>query len=105
MRFLVYQKSCVMSLEDCDVIVQCNNHFLVLLPETTSDNVPRLIERLRRKVQTDVGVDINVGMATLPEDGLTYEGLIDKANLEMMAEQEKFTAVEMSAIPIEKLKN
>jgi len=93
------------ALEDCDVIVQCNNHFLVLLPETTSDNVPRLIERLRRKVQTDVGVDINVGMATLPEDGLTYEGLIDKANLAMVAEQEKFTAVEISPIQIEKMKN
>jgi GGDEF domain-containing protein len=93
------------ALEDCDVIVQSNNHFLILLPETTAENAPKLIERLRRKVQADVGLGINVGMAVLPDDGLTYEGLIEKATLEMIADQEKYPSVELRRIPSEKLKN
>jgi GGDEF domain-containing protein len=93
------------SMEDCDVIVQQNNHFLIVLPETSPEDMPRLIERLRRKVQDGVGVELKVGTATLPKDGLTFEGLIDKATLEMMEDKEKIPAIELSQIPSEKIKN
>jgi GGDEF domain-containing protein len=75
------------SLEDSDVIVQRNDHFLIVLPETIPDSIPRLIERLRRKIRDDVGVQIKVGTAVLSKDGMTFEGLIEKATQEMIADQ------------------
>lgn len=70
-------------LEDCDVVVQSNNHFLIALPETTVEDLPRLVERLRQAVSSQVGVDLRIGTASLPEDGYTYEGLLEKVTDEM----------------------
>ena len=70
-------------LEDCDIVVQTNNHFLVVLPETKPDDLPGLIERLRKQVADQVGVELKFGTASLPQDGFTFEGLVDKATLEM----------------------
>lgn len=70
-------------LEDCDIVVQTNNHFLVVLPETKPDDLPGLIERLRKQVADQVGVELKFGTASLPQDGFTFEGLLEKANLEM----------------------
>lgn len=70
-------------LEDCDIVVQTNNHFLVALPETKPDDLPGLIERIRKQVADQVGVDLIVGTASLPQDGFTFEGLLDKAVMEM----------------------
>ena len=72
-------------LEDCDIVVQTNDHFLIVLPETKPDDIPGLIERLRKQVTDQVGVELIVGTASLPQDGFTFEGLLDKANLEMQA--------------------
>jgi GGDEF domain-containing protein len=76
-------KSLCNKLEDCDIVVQTNNHFLVVLPETTPDDLPGLIERLRKQVTDEVGVAIKVGTASLPQDSFTFEGLLNKATLEM----------------------
>ena len=70
-------------LEDCDIVVQTNNHFLVVLPETKPDDLPGMIDRLRKQVADQVGVEIIIGTASFPQDGFTLEGLLDKANLEM----------------------
>jgi len=70
-------------LEDCDIIVQRNHHFLVLLPETSPEDLPRVIGRLREQVSQQVGVDLKIGMAILPNDGFTLEGLIELATAEM----------------------
>ena len=70
-------------LEDCDIVVQNNDHFLAVLPETKPEVLPRLIDRLRQQVADQVGVDLIIGTASLPQDGFTFEGLLEKATLEM----------------------
>jgi GGDEF domain-containing protein len=75
-------------LEDCDIVVQTNSHFLVVLPETKPEDLPGLMERLRKQVADQVGVDLKFGTASIPEDGFTFEGLLDKATLEMQASLE-----------------
>lgn len=70
-------------LEDCDTIVQNNGHFLVLLPETTPADLPALIERLRQQASDQLGIAIDIGAASLPQDGFTLEGLVEKATREM----------------------
>jgi GGDEF domain-containing protein len=74
-------------LEDCDTIVQNNEHFLVLLPETTPEDLPGLIERLRRQTADQVGVELKIGAASLPQDGYTLEGLIDQATRGIKTDQ------------------
>jgi GGDEF domain-containing protein len=81
-------------LEDCDIVVQNNNHFLVVLPETKPDDLPGLIDRLRKQVADQVGVELKIGTASLPQDGFTFEGLLDKANLEMEASMESKLSIE-----------
>ncbi len=87
-------KSLCEKLEDCDTVVQSNDHFLVLLPETKPDDLPALVERLRKQVIDEVGVTLNVGSASLPQDGFTLEGLLDKANLEMQEIAESKVLIE-----------
>ena len=70
-------------LEDCDIVVQTNNHFLVVLPETKPEDLPGLIERLQKQIAEQVGVEIKVGTASLPQDSFTLEGLLDKATMEL----------------------
>jgi hypothetical protein len=66
-------------LEDCDTIVQNNGHFLVLLPETMPADLPGLIDRLRQQVSDQLGIELNIGAAFLPQDSYTLEGLVAKA--------------------------
>ena len=70
-------------LEDYNIIAKHDDHFLVLMPEATPDKLPHLIHWLRRTVARQVGVTIQIGTASLPEDALTYESLVDKAVQEM----------------------
>jgi hypothetical protein len=39
----------------CSMIAQSNDHFIVLLPEVTPEELPGLIARLRRAVSEQVG--------------------------------------------------
>jgi GGDEF domain-containing protein len=72
-------------LEDCSVIVQGKDHFLVALPETKPEEVPIIIERLRRQVTEKIGIILVIGIALFPKDGFTFEGLVEKATGEMKA--------------------
>jgi hypothetical protein len=81
-------------LEDCDIVVQTNDHFLILLPETKPGDLPGLIERLRKQVAEQIGVELKIGSASLPQDGFTFEGLVDKATLEMQASIESSLFIE-----------
>jgi GGDEF domain-containing protein len=76
-------------LEDCNVVVQSNGHFLIGLPEVTPEQLPSLMERLRQLVSEQVGVSLKIGAASLPQDGLTFEGLQDKAIKDMASDLER----------------
>ncbi|MDH4187387.1 MAG: hypothetical protein OEV08_10340, partial [Nitrospira sp.] len=70
-------------LEDYSIIAQRNDHFLALLPEVTPGKSRDLIERLRRAVSEQVGVALQIGIASFPEDAVTFESLVEKAVEEM----------------------
>lgn len=72
-------------LEDSDIIVQKKDYFLIILPETKPENIPGLIDRLQKQVSEKVGVNLKIGTASLPRDGLTLEGLLNKASLDLQA--------------------
>jgi len=73
-------------LEDYNVIAQKNDHFLALLPEVTPGKLADLIEQLHKAVSEQVGVTLQIGTASFPEDAVTFESLVEKAIGEMGAE-------------------
>jgi hypothetical protein len=89
-------------LEDCAVIVQNNDQFLVALPETTSDELPVLISRLRKQVSEQIGVDLKIGTAIFPKDSFTFEGLVDKAVQEMRADLEPQPFINLEQLSVKR---
>jgi len=70
-------------LEDYNVIAQTNDHFLILLPEVTPDLLPDLAGRLRQTVSEQVGVTLQIGTASFPDDAVTFDSLVEMAVKEM----------------------
>ena len=64
-------------LEDYNIIAKRNDHFLVLVPEVTPDKLPDLVKRMRKAVSEQVGVTLQVGTASLPENAVTFEALVE----------------------------
>ena len=89
-------------LEDYNVVIQGNDHFLIVLPEVTPEQLPRLMERLRKLVSDRVGVTLNIGTASLPQDALTFEGLMDKAVDEMKRDVERQPSSISTCSPVER---
>ena len=71
------------TLEDYNVIAQTNDHFLILLPEVTSEQLGDLVGQLRQATSERVGVTLQIGTASLPDDAVTFESLVEKATGEM----------------------
>jgi GGDEF domain-containing protein len=80
-------------LEDYNVIARANDHFLILLPEVTSEQLPDLAGRLRQAVFEQVGVTPQIGTASFPEDAVTFESLVEKAVGEMNGNLEPESAL------------
>jgi GGDEF domain-containing protein len=81
-------------LENYDVIARNNDHFLILLPELTSEQLSKMVERLTAVVSEQVGVTLRIGTASFPEDAVTFEGLVEKAIGEMDGKQERESSVQ-----------
>jgi hypothetical protein len=88
-------------LEDCTVIVQTDEHFVVVLPETAQEDLPFVLDRLRKQAADQVGIKLKIGTASLPEDSLTFEGLIEKATMDMHSDLEFQQYFELEEKPIE----
>ncbi len=76
-------------LENYNIIAQRNDHFLILLPEVMPEQLTGLVGRLRQAISEQVGVTLQVGTASFPEDAVTFESLVEKAVGEMNGEQER----------------
>jgi hypothetical protein len=70
-------------LQDSSFIAVQNDHFLVLMPEVTPDELSGVTERLRQVVSKRVGVNLRIGAASLPRDAITFESLVNQATQNM----------------------
>jgi hypothetical protein len=71
------------ALKETDVITMRNDHFLVLLPETTNEHLPIIIERLQKSAIATLGLPLKVGVSSFPDDAITFESLVDYAEHRM----------------------
>ncbi len=70
-------------LEDYNIVAQSSDHFLVLLPEVTSEQLDDLSGRLHSALSERLGVALQIGSASFPEDAVTFKTLVEKAVVEM----------------------
>ena len=71
-------------LDDTAVVTQRNDHFVVLLPETTHDDLQPLLVTLKAAAQEQLGITLNIGAATFPDQAITFESLVEQAEAEMV---------------------
>jgi GGDEF domain-containing protein len=64
------------------IIAQDGDRFLVLLPERSQEEMPRLVNQLRGQVEESLHLDLRVGVATVPEIEM-FEELVDAACADM----------------------
>jgi GGDEF domain-containing protein len=56
-----------------------DHSFLILCPETKGEAAGRVAERIRNNIENKLGVSVTYGVASFPEDALTFEDLSQKA--------------------------
>lgn len=70
-------------LEDYNIIAQKDDHFIIVLPEVAPEQLANLAAQLNTAVSERVGVTLQTGAASFPEDAATFDGLVEKAIGEM----------------------
>jgi len=70
-----------------DTIAWSGDNLVICLPETDRDQAIRLARQIHMLLKMRLGLDIAVGVAAFPEDGLIYRDLLDHAILNPIAMQ------------------
>jgi GGDEF domain-containing protein len=61
-----------------------DGRFVLLCPETTADGSMTLASRIRAIAAQKLGVEISTGIASFPDQALTFEELLKRAEFEML---------------------
>jgi GGDEF domain-containing protein len=80
-----------------DMIISQNNDdnlFYVLCPETKGDDSIALAERIRDAAREHLGISINYGIASFPDEALTYEELAKRAEQHLHLNYEQVKTIE-----------
>ncbi len=75
-------------LEDHHIIAKQNSHFVVLLPETTRQDLTEMERQLREAASEQMGVTLKIGTSSLSDDTITFERLVVEATDAMAAAKE-----------------
>jgi hypothetical protein len=66
-----------------DLVMHQANQFVLLCPETTAESSITLVDRIKSSVKSEIGVSVSVGMASFPDDALTFDELLSKATTKL----------------------
>lgn len=67
------------NLQSFDTIALRDNCFIVVLPETATEQVPQIGQRLQTEIKEKTGVQVGIGAASFPKEAMTFESLIELA--------------------------
>lgn len=70
--------------------------YVFVLPETRGERADIIIDRIQ-KTALELGVEVSCGIATFPDDALTFESLIDHAETKMEAGGEQVRVIASEA--------
>jgi hypothetical protein len=65
--------------KDCDVVATRGVHLLSMLAETTREDAERIIERVAVEARERYGLALRVGIAGFPDEEVTFDGLVTRA--------------------------
>jgi GGDEF domain-containing protein len=65
--------------QDFDTIALRDDCFLIVLPEIDSQNVTSIAQNLQQIIKEQMNISIKVGMASYPENAITFDRLADLA--------------------------
>lgn len=74
-------------VRDCDLIAQSNSHFILLLPETSRESAEEIVRRMAAAAEEELGLKMQIGLATFPDQEITFAGLLERAEAEMRSQQ------------------
>lgn len=89
------------TLFDTDIIARDRNSFVVMLPELNQQSCGKVINKVNKAVKMDTGVECRMGVASFPEDAVTFERLLEVAGSRLKEVQPE-TAGAVSIEPEEK---
>ncbi|GAP14508.1 protein containg FOG: GGDEF domain [Longilinea arvoryzae] len=70
-----------------------NGLFFVLCPETKGDDSVALAERIRAAAMEHLGISVNYGIASFPDEALTYEELAKRAEQHLHLNSDRTQAI------------
>ncbi len=70
-------------LGDSGIIVQRDNHFITLLPESDREDAIEVANRLKSIASESLGLKFEIGIATFPDEAVTFETLLESAEEKM----------------------
>lgn len=74
---------------ESDLIAERDGYFVTLLPETTSDEAHRFSVRLKQVARDHLGLGLRIGLASFPDQEVTFAQLLARASDEMQNGTEK----------------
>lgn len=75
----------ISELQDYAVITRRDDHFITLLPEAGHENIVTTINELQAAAEEKLGLKIHIGCATFPDEAVTFERLLERAETKMEA--------------------
>jgi hypothetical protein len=65
--------------KDCDILVRHDDRFVLVLPESDHRQANTFVEQITAKVQKELGLNLKAGIATFPDEEITFTGLLERA--------------------------
>ena len=75
------------------------DRLVLITPEIGKGQLPVILQRLNKHVQYQVGITLRCGVASFPEDGVTFEALLDQAEQTLQAHVHKDKSPEVIELP------
>ncbi len=66
-------------LEDSCIVTQRDEHFVTLVPETSREDLQPIVKKLESAAEEKLGIKLRIGMATFPDEEITFEALLERA--------------------------
>lgn len=68
-------------MRDYDIIAQCGDHFIALLPGIDREEAGQISKKLQHLAKEKLGLVLTIGTSNFPEEEVTFERLIERAEL------------------------
>jgi hypothetical protein len=70
---------------ETDIVTERDGHLVALLTETSAEDAQRFATRLAASAEERLGVSVRVGLASFPDQEVTFERLLERAEAGMRA--------------------